>query len=363
MQFVRRALAAGCCAVILSAGLQAAASEKIVDIDYLKITSDGFVADTLNGVEARYNLGGPTLYCTEFVERYYEQVYGLELRLSPTQGPVVLNRDDCWFEPTDHPKTEDILFGSGAARGTSYNHWAMVEAYNEKDDLVTVIEQNWRWNGQAGVDRKIDWPGSCYVAYTLRWADEKPEANIPAQDRMSDWAEAPVQTASELGIAAVGDGFQEGGEAGALYEMISMASGAAVTMPESLQADQILSWDAASEAMATAYTVFTGRDALSFPTIVAEEDADEVVLTADGLLVPVSEAAAEGEMSCEQAIALLVWLYENADLDVSGMCEAMEAAQSTADGDLPEHAINWMVSRSLGKMYVTRVLNPYMIAP
>ena len=59
MQFVRRALAAGCCAVILSAGLQAAASEKIVDIDYLKITSDGFVADTLNGVEARYNLGGP----------------------------------------------------------------------------------------------------------------------------------------------------------------------------------------------------------------------------------------------------------------------------------------------------------------
>lgn len=50
MQFVRRALAAGCCAVILSAGLQAAASEKIVDIDYLKITSDGFVADTLNGV-------------------------------------------------------------------------------------------------------------------------------------------------------------------------------------------------------------------------------------------------------------------------------------------------------------------------
>ena len=161
----------------------------------------------------------------------------------------------------------------------------------------------------------------------------------------------------------MGDGFQEGVEAGALYEMISMASGAAVTMPESLQADQILSWDAASEAMATAYTVFTGRDALSFPTIVAEEDADEVVLTADGLLVPVSEAAAEGEMSCEQAIALLVWLYENADLDVSGMCEAMEAAQSTADGDLPEHAINWMVSRSLGKMYVTRVLNPYMIAP
>ena len=60
MQFVRRALAAGCCAVILSAGLQAAASEKIVDIDYLKITSDGFVADTLNGV-AIFTLFPPAL--------------------------------------------------------------------------------------------------------------------------------------------------------------------------------------------------------------------------------------------------------------------------------------------------------------
>lgn len=82
--------------------------------------------------------------------------------------------------------------------------------------------------------------------------------------------------------------------------------------------------------MATAYTVFTGRDALSFPIDCRRGRCRRSGPTADGLLVPVSEAAAEGEMSCEQAIALLVWLYENADLDVSGMCEA--------DGSGPEHS-------------------------
>ena len=360
MQFVRRILAVGCCAAILGAGLQAAASEKIVDIDYLKITEDGFVADTLNGVEARYNLSGPTLYCTEFVERYYEQVYGLEVVLSPASGPQVRNSDTYWFEPTDDPKTGDILFGSGAARGTSYNHWAMVEAYNEKDDLITVIEQNWRWNGQAGVDRKIEWPSSCYVAYTLKCADGVPEANIPEQDRMSDWAQEPMEQASELGIAAIGDGFQRGMEAGTLYEMIAAAAEMDVELPEDLAADQTLSWQEAADALADAYAAMTGRDAAAFPQIVADADTDEVVLTAEGLLVPVSAAAPEGQMSCEQAVALLVWLYENADLDVSGMCVAMEAAQAAEETELSEHTGSWMVSRSIGKMFVTRVLNPYL---
>lgn len=112
MQFVRRALAAGCCAVILSAGLQAAASEKIVDIDYLKITSDGFVADTLNGVEARYNLGRPHAVLHRVCRALLRAGLWVGASSESHTGPVVLNRDDCWFEPTDHPKTEDILFGS-----------------------------------------------------------------------------------------------------------------------------------------------------------------------------------------------------------------------------------------------------------
>ena len=54
-------------------------------LQFLKITQDGFVADTLNGVDAEYNLTGRTLYCVELVEKYYKTLYGLTVRCAGTQ--------------------------------------------------------------------------------------------------------------------------------------------------------------------------------------------------------------------------------------------------------------------------------------
>ena len=359
MHFLRRMLAAGCCVALLGAGMQAMASEKIVDVDYLQITEDGFVADTLNGVDAIYNLYGPTMYCSEFVQRYYQEVYGLDVQVSPS-GPRVQNNDNYWFEPTDDPQTGDILFGSAAARGTGYNHWALVKAADEKDDLLTLIEQNWRWDNQAGVNRVIEWPNSCYVAYTLVCADGEPEMNIPEQDRLSDWAETSVEEASELGIAAIGDGYQEGVQAEELYTMLRSLTGTELTYPEEMEADQTLTWQQAVDAFQTAYEVLSGEEDVALPTVTTDPDAEEIVLTADGLLIPVSEAASDDQMTREQAIALAVWFCDNTELNLSQMHTAMEAAKQAEETDGSENTLNWMVTKSLGKMYVTRTGNPYL---
>lgn len=161
-----RLLAAlGCMLILASLILPASAAEGTIDCTYLTITGDGFVADTMDGVEARYNLYGPTLYCVELITRYYAEVYGLEIRCSGG-APAVLNNPDLYFEKTDNPQPGDVMYGSAAARGKGYNHWALVKSNNGAS--LTLFEQNWRWNGQAGVNRVIEYPTACYEIYTLK---------------------------------------------------------------------------------------------------------------------------------------------------------------------------------------------------
>lgn len=158
-------------AVVLLAGLcfTVSAGEKTLACSYLKITKDGFVADTFNGVEAKYNLYGPKLYCTELVIRYYKQVYGVDISLGGL--PQVLGNDEYWFEEVYTPEEGDVLFGSAAARGKSYNHWAICKSVDEDADTMTLFEQNWRWNGQAGINRVLPETGNGYRYFRLMTAD------------------------------------------------------------------------------------------------------------------------------------------------------------------------------------------------
>lgn len=190
------ALALGLTAAL---ALPAAAAEGTLACTYIPITQDGFVAGTMDGVEARYNLSGPTLYCVELVERYYRTVYGLTLRCE--DGSItVLNNSDLYFAPTDDPQPGDILYGSAASRGAGYSHWALVRANN--GDTLTLFEQNWGWNGQAGIDRVIEFPTAAYAAYTLRsrsGAAVAPAEAQPAQP--STWAAAYIRSPACNGVA------------------------------------------------------------------------------------------------------------------------------------------------------------------
>lgn len=155
------------CICALCVCMQSMAYEKTLECTFLKITGDGFVADTFNGVEARYNLYGRRLYCTELVERYFAEVFGLNVDCRGAAGPVVVGSNEYWFRKTETPKPGDVLFGSARARGVSYNHWAMCKEIDPEADTMTLFEQNWRWNGRAGVNRVISYADNCYVAYEL----------------------------------------------------------------------------------------------------------------------------------------------------------------------------------------------------
>lgn len=152
------------CTVILGVCLPVSAGEKTLHCEYEKITGNGYVADTFLGVDAIYNLNGRTLYCTELVQRFFRQRYGLEINCGKN-GPTVLNSKEYVFEKTDTPRAGDVLYASASARGRGCAHWAICKTVDE--DGITLFEQNWKWNGCAGVDREIPLEGNCYSIYRL----------------------------------------------------------------------------------------------------------------------------------------------------------------------------------------------------
>ena len=364
MRFWKRLGALLVCGAVLCSGVQTLAAEEILDIEYKKIDQDGFVADVLNGVEAQYNLYGSTLYCSELIERYYKQIYGLDLTLRGSGTIEIKDRSDCWFEKTNTPKTGDVLFGSAAARQKGYNHWAIVKSYDAKNDIVTVFEQNWRWGGKAGVNRQMSWSDSCYDAYTLKWAGDAPAAQIPAVDQMSDWAADVVALASDAGIFACADGFQEPVSAQQFGSMLANLTDAAATVVAeyavAMGDGETVNWDQARAALQEAYNA-CGGDSEKLPVLTVSSSADTVKMTAEGIVVPESAEAAGETVTLEQAVALSTWLYENTDLNLGQMHEAMSKMRSGVSGEMAPrtNAVASIVTAAFGDMYLSRTRDYY----
>ena len=192
-----RALILVLCVLSLSACLQAAAYETTLSCDYKKITENGFVADVFMGVEARYNLTGPTLYCSELIPRFIRDVYGVEIAASG-YAPRVTDGSDCRFEEPVEARPGDVLIATAAERGKGYDHWAICKSVDPETNTMTLFEQNWRWNGCAGVDRVIPLHGSCYRVYRLV-TDEGPLPTLAERAELeaieAEEAEAAMQEA------------------------------------------------------------------------------------------------------------------------------------------------------------------------
>ena len=193
----------------------ALASDTTLDIRYVPITEGGFVADTMDGVDAIYNLwGGPD--CADLVIRYYDAVFGVDVQLG---GVPVVTGGEGWLEETNVPQRGDILYASAAARGNS-THYALCKSVDEAAGTVTLFEQNWVWDGQAGVDRVIPLD-SCYTYYTLCGANAdapRSDDSEPVREEPSDswtggsdfdlsvlgtpsgWAESYVERAADYGV-------------------------------------------------------------------------------------------------------------------------------------------------------------------
>ena len=211
-------ICAGLLALLLcltALSVTALAADTTLDIRYVPITEDGFVADTMDGVDAIYNLwGGPD--CADLVIRYYDAVFGVDVQLG---GVPVVTGGEGWLEETDVPQRGDILYASAAARGNS-THYALCKSVDEAAGTVTLFEQNWVWDGQAGVDRVIPLD-SCYTYYTLCGANAdapRSDDSEPVREEPSDswtggsdfdlsvlgtpsgWAESYVERAADYGV-------------------------------------------------------------------------------------------------------------------------------------------------------------------
>ena len=104
--FLAAALCAGCLTTAALAG------DESLHTDYVEITCDGFAADALDGVEAIYNLTTASPDCLDYVQRYYREVYGLELQ-AVGHNIWITNDDTYYFERTNDPKAGDIGYPLG----------------------------------------------------------------------------------------------------------------------------------------------------------------------------------------------------------------------------------------------------------
>lgn len=233
---LRRLLAACICAALLT--VPALAAEATIRADYVEIQGEGFVADTFCGVEALYNETGRTLFCNELIERFYSSVYGVTMYTN-NGDMTVTSPAGYHFERTADPQPGDIAYASAEARERYGNHYAIVRAADRAAGTVTLFEQNWVWDGKAGVGRVIPYDGDCYDFYTMvssegrvapasddtaplapaESADGEAAASVTAPllpgfsygasnitGTPSSWAENYVQTADYFGITAQAEG-------------------------------------------------------------------------------------------------------------------------------------------------------------
>lgn len=155
---------------VLSFALPAGASwyDEVSGGTYKTISGSLFVADTFYGVDALYSENSKVYQCNELVNRFYEQAYGIDIFAGGQYG--ILSFDDNYtfkkLSLTDTPKTGDIIYASSENRNGNGVHWALVKSY--KNGVITMFEQNVVWQGKAGIDRKLKWPGDGkgYTVYT-----------------------------------------------------------------------------------------------------------------------------------------------------------------------------------------------------
>jgi hypothetical protein len=152
--------------VTLASATVAFAKEVTVDVEYITIKKFGFVADTFNGVAAKYNPWGTNYDCAELVYRYYREYYGIALTLSGNR-PNVVGDETHYFEEVKDPQPGDIFFATARRRGRPYDHWAICKEVDAEANTITMFEQNWRWGGTAGIGRQIPYDDNCYTYFRL----------------------------------------------------------------------------------------------------------------------------------------------------------------------------------------------------
>ena len=220
----RRLAAVMLCLTLLA--VPALAAEATIDLDYVTIVGEGFAADTFCGVDALYNETGATPFCNELIERFYSAVYGVTV-FTNSGDITAASPSGYWFEVTYTPQPGDIAYASAEARERYGNHYAIVKAADEAGGTVTLFEQNWVWDGKAGVNRVIPYDGGCYTFYTMCSASGRAAAAEEASP-----VSAPSAAEAPSTIYAWGSGVSNitGTPSGWAAELVDRADVYGITM-------------------------------------------------------------------------------------------------------------------------------------
>lgn len=155
------------------------------------------VVDTLNGVDALYEPDYDR-QCNDYAIRYYAEVYGVDMFVGVM--PPFCAEQNCAFRTLaagESPVTGDIVYWTAEQNNGRNAHTAIVKSYT--NGVITLIEQNWKWQNQAAKDRKIKWNAAAFSVY--RHAENKP----------SFWAAGDIEQAGADGLldAVSGASWQE----------------------------------------------------------------------------------------------------------------------------------------------------------
>lgn len=107
----------------------------------VKVTKNGQVVDTFNGVAAKYitginNSNTGTYCCAQYVKNYYSKNYKVTVNNLLTGKTPKANKGK--FKTTNSPKAGDIVYHTNSGGS---GHWMILKSVNS-DGTYTVIEQN-----------------------------------------------------------------------------------------------------------------------------------------------------------------------------------------------------------------------------
>lgn len=144
----------------------------------IKITYDGQVVDSFNGVDAVYKTGtGNTnsgeYSCAGYVSKYYRQVYNVTVNNLVTGATP--NASNGSFSVTSSPEIGDIGYQTSSGSG----HWFIIKEI-DGGGTYTIIEQNWKWasNGATYCSKNRKVSSSTVSNFKVfRWSNKPSDPN------------------------------------------------------------------------------------------------------------------------------------------------------------------------------------------
>lgn len=112
----------------------------------VRITSNGQIVDTFNGVSAKYipgtgNSNTGTYCCAQYVKNYYSKVFGIDVyNMLTGRTPQTSAKGYSFGRITSGYQPGDIGYQTNS-RGSG--HWFIIKSVSGNN--LTIIEQNWKW--------------------------------------------------------------------------------------------------------------------------------------------------------------------------------------------------------------------------